>query len=61
MADLLGFNNIISDLLNFFITATTNEILFFVKTTLKGFIHFLFDSLRYVEDFVKHLERLFKR
>jgi len=61
MADLIGFNNIISDLLNFLITVVTNEIVFFIKTTLKGFVQFLFDALRYTEDLVKHLERIFKR
>jgi len=61
MAEVFGLADLLSDLLNFLITSTTNEILFFVKTTLKGFLHFLFDTLRYLEDFIKHLERVFKR
>jgi len=59
--EFLGLGNLFSDLLSVFIKITINTIVFFVKTTVKGFIKFLFDALRYVEAFLDHIEHLFKR
>jgi len=59
--EFLGLGNLFSDLLSVFIKITINTIVFFVKTTVKGFIKFLFDTLRYVEAFLDHIEHLFKR
>jgi hypothetical protein len=61
MAEVFGLADVISDLLIFLVNVSINETVFLVKTTIKGFINFLFDTLRYLEDFIKHLERLFKR
>jgi len=61
MAEFLGLSDFLSDVLIALIKITINTISFYVKTTLKGFIKFLFDTLRYFEVFIDHLEHLFKR
>ena len=59
--EFLGLGGLFGDLLNFFIKVTMNTIAFFIKTVTKGFIKFLFDTLRYFEVFLDHIEHLFKR
>jgi len=61
MADLIGLNEILSDLLITLINISVQTTVFFVKTTLKGFIRFVFDTLRYFEMIIDHLIHLFKR
>jgi len=61
MADLLGLNEIFSDLIITLVNISVETISFFVKTTLKGFIKFLLDTFRYFEMLIDHLEHLFKR
>jgi len=61
MAEFLGFSGFLSDLLDELIKIVTKITTFFLKTTLKGFTDFLLDTLRYLEQFIDHLEHLFKR
>ena len=59
--EFLGLGDLFSDLVFFLIKVTTNTIAFFTKTIIKGFIKFLFDTLRYFEAIIDHIEHLFKR
>jgi hypothetical protein len=61
MAEFLGLGGFLGDLLNELIKIVVSFTTFFVKTTLKGFIKFLMDTLRYFEVFIDHVEHLFKR
>jgi len=61
MAEFIGFADILSDLLDEFIKIVTKVTVFFAKTILKGFVRFLFDTLRYFEQLIDHIEHLFKR
>ncbi len=61
MAEFLGFSGFIPDLLVELIKIVTKITTFFIKTIAKGFIQFLFDTLRYFEQFIDHIEHLFKR
>ena len=59
--EFLGLGDLFSDLVSFLIKVVMNTISFFVKTTVKGFVKFLFDTLRFFEDLLDHIEHLFKR
>jgi len=59
--EFLGLGNLFTNLISFLIKVTMDTITFFVKTTVKGFVKFLFDTLRYLEAFLDHIEHLFKR
>ena len=61
MAEYLGFADFLSDLLNELIKIVTTVTVFFIKTIIKGFIKFLFDTFRYFEELLRHIEHLFKR
>jgi len=61
MAEFLGFADFLSDLLTELISIVTKITSFFIKTVLKGFTKFLFDTLRYFEQFIDHIEHLIKR
>jgi len=59
--EFLGLGDLFSDLVSFLIKVVMNTISFFVKTTVKGFVKFLFDTLRFFEELLGHIEHLFKR
>jgi len=61
MAQFLGLGSVLTDLLDEIIKIVVNFTTFFAKTTLKGFIKFLMDTLRYFEMFIDHVEHLIKR
>jgi len=61
MAEFLGLSGFLSDLIEVLIKITVKLTTFFVKTTVKGFVKFLFDTLRYFEMFIDRVEHLFKR
>jgi len=61
MAEFLGFADFLSDLLTELIKIVTKITVFFIKTVVKGFVKFLFDTLRYFEQFIDHIEHLIKR
>jgi|OSPMetMinimDraft_2_1075162.scaffolds.fasta_scaffold22950_2 hypothetical protein len=61
MAEFIGFSGFLSDLLEVLIKITVQTTTFFIKTTIKGFVKFLFDTLRYFEMMIDHIEHLFKR
>jgi hypothetical protein len=61
MAEFLGFSGFISDLLVELIKIVVKITTFFIKTIIKGFTQFLFDTLRYLEQFLDHIEHLIKR
>jgi hypothetical protein len=59
--EFLGLSDVFSDLLITIIKITINFTIFIFKTILRGFSRVLFDTLRYFEVFIDHLEHLFKR
>jgi len=59
--EFLGLADVFSDLLMTIIKITINFTVFVFKTILRGFTKFLFDTLRYFEVFIDHIEHLFKR
>jgi len=61
MAEFLGFADFLSDLLNEFIRIVVSFTTWFIKVVIKGFTKFLFDTLRYFEQFIDHIEHLIKR
>ncbi len=61
MAEFLGFADFLSDLLNEIIRIVVSFTTWFIKTIIKGFTKFLFDTLRYFEQFIDHIEHLIKR
>jgi len=61
MAEFIGFADFLSDLLTEIIKIVTKVTTFFIKTIIKGFTQFLFDTLRYFEQLIDHIEHLFKR
>jgi len=61
MAEFVGFSGFIPDLLVELTKIVTKLTTFFIKTIAKGFTQFLFDTLRYLEQFINHIEHLIKR
>jgi len=61
MAEFIGLGGFFGDLLNEIIKITVKFTTFFIKTIAKGFVKFLYDTLRYFEQFIDHVEHLIKR